>query len=194
MATPDQVIQHARADWEKFRESHSDRYEPKDLFELPTDFSLNMFAADFLRHCTKLHVRDNADAQVMFFKLSTDEHEPSSRPASWLCLDEKDAPVVVVDDKYVREMVPVADYDRTVTRLILHEVGHVVEHWSQLAEQAPHDPVALLHHPPPRVAASTSDQEREAWWYAAAVVGFALGDCAYDDRMAGGYDRAWSHS
>jgi hypothetical protein len=86
---------------------------------------------------------------------------------------------VVYDEQALRARnVSSEDLPRIVLRLFFFQLGHFVLHRHDLFPESDRMRGQLL------AISSNAEQEREAWIYASAIVGLALGDHAYSNRLS----------
>lgn len=105
------------------------------------------------------------------------------RPASWLW-KLNNQPAIYIDSGLVHNSVALPSANRAVSRLILHETGHIVLHWNSLLGGSS------------ETRLSTPVQEKEAWWFASCIVGLALGHLSEKIRTGPpeANDSVWPHA
>ena len=168
--------------WRSFLELNNGTFGPTSLFTQDWRLRLNKCAAAFLQYCAEEIVGSDRKVPVVLTSLS--KANADDKPVSWLCRSNG-APAVIIDRPHIVESLPTHTVSRCITRIILHEIGHIVEHWAKL------EPPGQLDQPLP---SAEPHHEAEAWWFGQAVVGAAVGALACQHRKDGGYDQAWPHS
>jgi hypothetical protein len=146
---------------------------------------INKVAFEFYEYCARMSL-GVARADVGYCDLlGVAPDQRGTRAASWLWKTGVKVPMIAIDKEYVTALVPRDDQrDKIFTRLLLHEVGHVVFHWKDLRPGIPRGDAAPL-------LGATVEQEEEAWWFASSIVGLAVGDQARRLRAGGANDAAW---
>lgn len=144
---------------------------PRSLFDRTT--WVNQCALAFLHYCTAITVRVSGAAVVPTGLLK------GSGSPSWLWHHGRGVPRILMDFGTISATVPSQTERKTIMRIIIHEVGHLVLHFPHIASL----PIGA-------VPACSEIQEAEAWVFAGAVVGLALGQAA-SDRRPHIRDNAW---
>ena len=136
---------------------------------------VNRCALGFFRYCAEITL-GTSGATIVPTSLLAGSGSPS-----WLWHKGKGVPHILIDFDAIHEKVPNTER-KTVTRILIHEVGHLVLHYPDIASFARG-----------RVSSCTALQEQEAWVFAGIVVGLALGQTAPDLRPQV-VDNAWKLS
>lgn len=148
--------------WTAFVRQHRNRLTPDGLFDRRS--KINRCALEFLRHCAEICV-GAGNADVMWSQLSSSAPGGwKDRPASWLWKKGDGSPRVLIDLGYVTQEVSAPERNKVLTRILLHEIGHVALQWDAL------DPNVA-----DQASASTSEHEEQAWVFCGAILGLALG-------------------
>jgi hypothetical protein len=110
------------------------------------------------------------------------------KAASWLARDlaEPNAPVIRLDVNFIRERVSDDSpyHMLVVNKLILHEIGHVALHWTDLVPRVTGEEY---------VNSASASQETEAWWFSGAIWAHVMGIVAASGRPAV-IDNIWFRS
>jgi len=139
----------------------------------PTTYPRNSCAVQFFRYCAQIFV--GAAADVVNYGLDESAGVPNytGRATSWLfnipTRDYENYPLVIIDANFLAGQEPPLELAKIWTRLLLHEIGHLVLHWEELDAQR----VAG------RIPAATAPQESEAWWFCFVVLGFSVSSYAF---------------
>lgn len=145
---------------------------PKSLFDRTAP--INQCALDFFRYCTEV-TTGAAGATIV----STTLPKGSGAP-SWLWHCGGGVPRVLLDYDVMHTEIPTHAARKLVMRLILHEAGHLILHFSNISAF----PVGI-------VRTSHDAEEQEAWVFAGATLGLALGQAA-PNRRPSIVDDAWA--
>ena len=142
---------------------------------------INSCAVAFFRFCVQQCLGVER-AHVTYANLSVKSAWPGRPPASWLWHAGNNEPLVFIDIGYVTQELPIQDLNRTATRLLLHETGHVVRHWAKLRPKVPD-----------QAKPCRPDEEEEAWWFCQTIVSLAVGFLAraYRTGPPPGHDQTW---
>lgn len=174
--------------WNSFLEYSRRSYHPVNLFTHDYRLKVNKCVASFLQYCAEVTLREDpgigpaARTAIVFHSLSGERQR--DKPVSWLWR-QRGVPKVVIDKEVLFEKLSASALSRAITRIILHEIGHVVRHWEALRPPGAVDR---------QLSAAKPEHEAEAWWFGQAVVGSGIGALAQEHRERGGFDQAWPHS
>jgi len=181
------VAARAQTYWNDFLSAFGGRIRMEALFEYR--LTVNPLALQFFRFCAQQKL-GSSNARIVFHSLRSRSPHWSGRAASWLYHAGQDVPVILIDLQCINQRIAQVvgqrrELSRCITKLVLHETGHVVEHWGVLADRR------LAGHLPP----CPPEREDEAWWFCGLVWGIVLGAIARANREnpTGIHDRAWEH-
>lgn len=172
--------------WNAFVEAEGYKFDSEEIFQRKTE--VNPVALRFLRHCAQIVLGSPKPARVIFSKLSPPPSATwSGRAASWLFHMGENVPVVYVDKDFIESGTKshLTEKNKIITRIVLHEVGHIVLHWDDLR------PKGCRHALPAK-----PQQEEEAWWFCGLVIGLALGLASKQARLRTppAHDPVWCHT
>lgn len=196
--SPADVAQMAANLWHEFEQRAARQWDPQSLygslFWTKSKTPVNPCALSFFIHCSS-KVR-NISSPVIHSSEEFGDFNPAGwdgRPASWLWNMGYGVPGIVynramVSDKLQNER----EERRVITRLILHETGHMVLHWDHLRSLVSSSQMRN----PTGMPQASYVQEREAWWFCSIVIGLALGWVAHKTREGPplANDQAWLHA
>jgi hypothetical protein len=175
--------------WNSFVESEGPKFNSEEIFQRRTE--INPVALRFLRHCAQIILGSPRSAHIIFSKLSPAPSNSamlwSGRAASWLFHMGNNVPVIYVDKDIISSgtVAPMLEKNKIITRVVLHEIGHIVHHWKTLR------PMGCRHANP-----ATPQQEEEAWWFCGLIIGLALGLASKQARLREppAHDPVWCHT
>lgn len=177
----------ARELWESFAASEGAKFHPQSLFKADYRTTVNSMAFVFGRHCAeKVIGRTSSEPFMLRQTLDGERKAPS-----WLWKHPDGSPAVLVDVDQVALAFPGNEREqkKILTRLFLHEIGHVVLHLAELNVIPTGAADEGVYHPGVK-----DEQEEEAWIFCGVILGLALGCLARDGRNAGLIDCAWEQS
>jgi hypothetical protein len=135
-----------------------------------------IFLLNLLRHSVELRVSKPRIGTVGIFPHSL---WGSHRAPSWLWQNASESPLVFIDTGHIESVISGPVVHRIYTRLVLHEIGHLLLHWEKLKPQGYAS-----------VKPSSPDDEEEAWLFCEVIMGLALGEYAKVGRPST-IDQAW---
>lgn len=163
--------------WFGFVDSHGERFKDLSLFD--TESRINPTVMKFLRHCVEVYTDFPGSSAGVVYTRFDDPTAPS-----WLWSNGREkGPWVVIDNEKIGNTVRVDEERKILTRIILHEIGHIVLHFCKILK----DSVGA-------VKSANDNQEEEAWIFCFAVIGASLGEAARKGRELKITDRAWNYS
>ncbi len=159
--------------WNDFAESN------KDLALLALDKTRwHFFAKRFLSYVAEISLTRGyqGGAQIVY---ASNLHSKLRAP-SWLLHSGGDVPHILVDREYIKQKVTDPEYPKIVSRLIIHEIGHLAMHWYRLRQQTGKP-----------VESATAAEEQQAWTFCGVILGLGLALKAVSGRSNGTIDDAW---
>jgi len=113
-------------------------------------------------------------------------------PVSWLYHESNDVPVILIDRELLSKQIAyLEEVDQAklkparlrpiISRIVLHELGHLVLHWQSLHPRADGK----------YVKDSPIEFEEHAWLFAGMIVGLETGRIAKESKTLLGFDNAW---
>ena len=154
--------------WTAFVESLGSTHKPESLFHVVPSVTLNPVVLRFFTFCAELKL---GAAVSPAFLIPTSTRGRSPAP-TWLWHQGGGRPAILIDFDQIGHSFPAdAQKQRTITRLILHEIGHMTLHYGSLRSQARG-----------KVSSASPQQEQEAWAFAGIILGVALGGLARSGR------------
>lgn len=183
------AVQMAWSLWDMFIQKHAKMYDNSSLFK--KDVTRNPYrnpcAEAFMYFCAK--AGPCAEGGIITRQTLTQVRpNKPNRAVSWLSAylnrAEHKCPILVIDSDYLKDQIPVLEaplvVHRVYTRLLLHEVGHLVLHWDQMIQElTSKDAPASLGGLEARWPVSSPKQEAEAWLFCYAVLGAGIGRYAF---------------
>lgn len=161
--------------WLGFNEALGKKGNEDWLFQLPERGRVNQCVLLFFRYCAQIRLG------VAGATVAPTESIGHGVP-SWLWHQGGGVPWVLLDFKEILSKFSIGEERKIVTRIILHEIGHLVLHFQALAGMGKG-----------LVPSSNAIQEEEAWLFCSVIMGLALGNLAKSKRP-NSVDAAWSHS
>jgi hypothetical protein len=161
-------------DFVKFLEM---RFNPDDLFNTMGPARINPCALAFFRYCAEIRLGKGGAT------VSTVSSLGSTNSPSWLWHQGNGVVWILLDLPTVQGVISVQEERKLITRIILHEIGHVVLHYPDVSRYGRGN-----------VPSAEDHQEEEAWLFSGILLGLALGLVAKKGRGAGITDLAWSKS
>lgn len=183
------ICRQARTLWTRFSRAHGSEKATEGFLKFDPEIKLSFCPAvgSLFRYVT-----EDLFATTGSVSLSVQLGDA----ASWLW-DARDArdgsesksdPQIMINATLKLDGNPYSNDERRLyivrTRLILHEIGHIVLHWQDLLVC------------PGRASPSTPQQEKEAWFFTHAMLGLALGQYSQNCRespSANNIDDAWQY-
>lgn len=164
----------AHAHWLDYMSFVNGKYVPKDLFDI-TKARINSCASEFFTYCSEIELGVGGASIGQTSSLAV------SGSPSWLW-QQRGVPVILIDYGVIGANIPDHSQRKVITRIILHEVGHVILHFKDILA------LGGLGG-----AGANETQEEEAWLFSSAIIGLALGQIAPSGRPAI-KDCAWTMS
>jgi hypothetical protein len=182
--------------WEMFMEKNFKTFTDADLFRPYGTFSRpqNACAVAFLQFCGDLYA-DTAGLAVTQTSLEYVWPTRPSRAVSWLA-NFRDTrglnnPILAIDVQYLETELPISDIHRKCTKLLLHEVGHLVLHWRDFITQIATRQAGKLANLPAILPDASGHQESEAWLFCYSVLTAAIARHAFLNRRDDDNDATW---
>jgi hypothetical protein len=96
--------------------------------------------------------------------------------------------VILIDRVFIQGKLKSQDEGKLKSRLLLHETGHIVLHWSDIQGRWPEVYPQQSSAPP-----VDPEHEQQAWWFAMVTVALAVGAAGKASRLGPpkGHDEAW---
>ncbi len=174
LAKQNEITRVANSLWDDFLSTYSAK---EDNWLYPNSpSSPNLTLLQFYKFCASIFVESERDPHITIGEDLSKVRggDSKDRPASWLLvLKEKDEPAMpslVVDTRILHECLgtysprgAVSTPIRARRYVILHEIGHLVLHWSSLCHQAEKTGRKYVE--------VEATHEAEAWWFAHSILG-----------------------
>lgn len=190
------MTQVAHSLWDDYVQSQpGSSLDRPDLFRTPSGKTgTNDAIRGFLGFCADIFVPQGGNSvDTTIFPMNLEGLAPKNgnQPASWLVgFQSSGGPCLVtitIDANCLYTRLPLDAATRTKNHLILHEIGHLVLHWDSLlgADSVGHRSMAR---------SATPQEEAEAWWFCYAVLGYAIGQRAFQNKTepTNADDMIWS--
>ena len=177
--------------WFGFLEAFEGQLKATDLFS-SSIARINPVVLKFFQYCSEIEIGElpaiggSTQSVIQSFVLATALTGKHSAP-TWLWCSSNGAPGLLIDYDQIDVAFPQRPVaQKVITRLFLHEIGHLVLHFKRLTTGSSG-----------RVHNSTSLDEEEAWAFCGIILGLALGTIARggrDTHPKDQVDKAWKHS
>jgi hypothetical protein len=167
--------------WNDFLDFKGREFQSRQLLS-PSVRTPSKISADFFRFCVQVCTQDGdapeVSASIVSYDLADARKHARNRPASWLVMSydarHNPCPTVVIDYETLHGKLAWFRALPTITRLVLHETGHLVLHWEQLQPIIRNGDLALAKSAAPI-------QEAEAWWFCISILGRVTAEVAEEN-------------